>query len=144
MFSAVWDSKIRVPASQSVTQLKDREGKKTVTPFNFEKKKAEEKGKGKERAAEQWHPTMCEAVLGVKRPVEGDVEPYDTSSSLNSPKKRKRCKARRELIPKSRKERAYADAEADADAAAAAVPRGGGKAKATARSQPVTPAASVQ
>ena len=128
LFSAVWDSKIRVPASQSVTQLKDREGKKTVTPFNFEKSKAEakeEKGKGKERAAERWHPTMCEAVLGVKRPVEGNVEPYDTSSSLDSPKKkRKRSKARRELIPKSRNERA--DADADADAAAAAVPRGGG------------------
>ena len=139
LFSAVWDSKIRVPASQSVTQLKDREGKKTVTPFNFEKKKAEakeEKGKGKEWAAKQWHQTMCEAELGVKLPVEGDVEPYDTSSSLDSPKKkRKRSKVRRELIPKSRNERA----DADADAAAAAVPRGGGRAKATARSQPVTP-----
>ena len=68
----------------------------------------------------------------------GDVEPYDTSSSLDSPKKkRKRSKARRELIPKSRNERA--DVDADADAAAAAVPRGGGRAKATARSQPVTP-----
>ena len=66
------------------------------------------------------------------------MEPYDTSSSLDSPKKkRKRSKARRELIPKSRDERA--DADADADAAAAAVPRGGGRAKATARSQPVTP-----
>ena len=130
LFSAVWDSKIRVLASQSVTQLKDREGKKTVTPFNFEKKKAEEKGK--ERAAERWHPTMCEAVLGVKHPVEGDVEPYDTSSSVDSPKKkRKRSKVRRKLIPKSRNERA--DADADADAAAAAVPRGGGRAKATAR-----------
>ena len=71
--------------------------------------------KGKERAVERWHPTMCEAVLGVKRPVEGDVDvdAYDTSSSLESPKKRKKCEARRELIPKSRIERA--------------VPRGGGR-----------------
>ena len=30
---------IRVPASLSVTQLKDRESKKAVTPFNFDKEK---------------------------------------------------------------------------------------------------------
>jgi hypothetical protein len=136
LFSAVWDSKIRVPDSQSLTQLKDREGKKAVTPFNFEKEKekakSKEKDKGKDRAMERWHPTMCEAVLG-KRPVEGDVDGYDTSSSLDWQRKKPKSKARRELIPKSRIERA------DADADAAAVPRGGGKAKATARSQQVTP-----